>query len=568
MFRRQIALTISLLLVVTAVALLWMMPTSVEEHQALAELIGSAAEVKEDSRSLSQHRVGLRREFVEGVGQRKVLFAVEADSSFDYDTKQLVESYRAPTGYSVQPVPTNESEQIVVRFGADEARFSHHDKRLDGKVVWLARYQVPIEVSPEDCSHEQPMIDATAARASAHWDEGYSAEADDVQGQFRDKNASFSCRKLVYGGETITLQEEVCITTPQISLKAERCDLQQGSTGPSIRTAVLQGNVEVSIADGSLLLCDRATIDPVHGVALFSMDSSRKVCWKKDDLQLLAKRLQMHFAPVQFDARATEIKPETIQASEEVELLQAQFRVEADELNYSLVTGLCTLKNTKAFNQGLGELRNDQVIMVYLDPSQAKPVVSRMTLDGHTQCAVVMHGSDKRTLTTYGPVVIDHLAGTATFEKPADTAPEPQIVMTSSNGELHSDCLTIGYQSVENAAPTVTLVEAYGNVYLRGSVNRVPDSSSTQFALCDKLAYWPAEQRTVLSSKPGRVAIMDKSNGLAVSAPAVELRRDPNTHKETVKGLGDVRFSLLDREYQRLKERFSRDLIEIPQKKR
>lgn len=54
-----------------------------------------------------------------------------------------------------------------------------------------------------------------------------------------------------------------------------------------------------------------------------------------------------------------------------------------------------------------------------------------------------------------------------------------------------------------------------------------------------------------------RVLLYDQAKDLQISAPGVLLKRDPITQKETIKGLGDVRFSLVKEEFSELRKKFS-----------
>jgi hypothetical protein len=572
MFRRQIALAISLVLCVTAVVLLWMMPTSEAEHQALAELVGAASEVPSGGRAVSQHRIALRRDIVEGASDRKVLFAADADLYFDFETKNLVETYRQPSGYTVQLAGDNPSQQIVHRFRAEQATYCHHEKKVEGDTVHFVSSRLPIEVSPEASFANEALFEGTAAHAHACWEEKLHASAHEVTGTLRHSGMTFSCAHLTYNGSEVTLQDEVVIHTPQATIKAAQCVLRQSVEGDSVQSIALQGDVVMTLADGSTLASDRAVIDPVSGVALFTMESSERVRWEQSPLQLWAKRLQINFTPGQLDMRSSAFKPETIQAEDDVEIVQAgAWTVRGDLARMKVGAGLteCVLKKATVDYPGVGRLDNDQLITIQFDPAQSRPTVTQIHMHGTTLCTLVARDQEeKQSLRTHGPVVIDHQAHTARFDGLKGSTCDPQVVMTTEGGELRSNHLVISYADADEERLTVTSAEASGNVCLRGAFNRLSSSSVTQFAVCDTLTHWPAEQRTLLASMPGRVALVDISNGLAVSAPAIELRRDSQTQKDVIRGLGDVRFSLLDREYQRLKERFGRDLLEIPQKKR
>ena len=61
----------------------------------------------------------------------------------------------------------------------------------------------------------------------------------------------------------------------------------------------------------------------------------------------------------------------------------------------------------------------------------------------------------------------------------------------------------------------------------------------------------------VLSASEGnRVLLFDKVNNIQMSAPSLKIQHDPSSQKELIKGMGDVRFTFLEKELAQVKQHF------------
>ncbi len=241
---------------------------------------------------------------------------------------------------------------------------------------------------------------------------------------------------------------------------------------------------------------------------------------------------------------------------------------QAKEACWNNLEGLLLLRDGLVIEHALGRLENNTQVSIQLHQSSSERELSRIEAFGDTTVAMRASGAaNPQTLSCHGDVLVDHTKHMAHFGSPNNrvgTVPrDEQVFFCDGSGELHSDVLDIDYVSNEGQI-VPSHIAAQGNTCIKGRLGHPLTEGAAQYALCDVLEYWPDQQRILLSAREGRVALLDRPNGVAVSAPAVEVRRDLVTKKDVVKGLGDVRFSLLDREYQRIKERFNFDLSEIP----
>lgn len=208
-------------------------------------------------------------------------------------------------------------------------------------------------------------------------------------------------------------------------------------------------------------------------------------------------------------------------------------------------------RNVALKQMGFGKLTTDGELKITqrCNPGcdQGKKQLSTIESFGKT---VLVQGGDLtgplRTLTCYGKLLVDHVCSTITMESPPEGE---QVFLEDARGQVHADKATVDY-SLEKSILKVLLE---GHVQIRNAHSEKP-----QYALADTLEYHPATQEMILRAEKGnRVLLYDEGKDLQISAPGISLKRDLLTQKETIKGLGDVRFSLAKEEFGELRRKFS-----------
>jgi len=204
-------------------------------------------------------------------------------------------------------------------------------------------------------------------------------------------------------------------------------------------------------------------------------------------------------------------------------------------------------RNVSLKQAGFGKLTTDGEIKITQKNEQGKKQLSTIESIGKT---VLVQGEDlpgpMRTLTCYGKLLVDHVCSTITMESPPEGE---QVFLEEARAHVHADKATVDY-SLDKSILKVLLE---GHVQIRNAHSEKP-----KYALADSLEYYPATQEMILRAKGGnRVLLYDESKDLQISAPGISLKRDLLTQKETIKGLGDVRFSLAKEEFGELRQKFS-----------
>jgi lipopolysaccharide export system protein LptA len=125
----------------------------------------------------------------------------------------------------------------------------------------------------------------------------------------------------------------------------------------------------------------------------------------------------------------------------------------------------------------------------------------------------------------------------------------PQVSYLDERGEVWADEAFVDYIDAEGSIKP-TKVRLVGNVKLVFLENG-------QYALADLVTYYPDQQLMTLEGVEGRrVLFFDKERNMQLSARQVRASRNPETKKDSIQGVGDVRFVFGQDELAKFKERF------------
>lgn len=129
----------------------------------------------------------------------------------------------------------------------------------------------------------------------------------------------------------------------------------------------------------------------------------------------------------------------------------------------------------------------------------------------------------------------------------------PQVSYKSALGEVYADRAQVDYREVEGRLEA-TKVTLFDHVRLVNMGNE--KKPAFQYALADEMTYYPPEQLAILESKDSPVLFYDKLRDMQLSARTVRASQDPTTKKESVQGVGDVRFVFGPEELEKIKHHF------------
>jgi lipopolysaccharide export system protein LptA len=214
--------------------------------------------------------------------------------------------------------------------------------------------------------------------------------------------------------------------------------------------------------------------------------------------------------------------------------------VESDEVHYN--GELITLTGNVAVENAMGKV-TAKLAILRKDPEKKTKIDLPWIELKQNVCLTLAEGGILRC----DSLSLDYIQMTSFFYG------TPQVIYSGSMGEIYADKAQVDYKE-ENSSLKATKITLSDNVRL---VNiGTSEKPASQYALADEVYYFPEEQLTILEGKKNRVLFYDKQRDLQLSARTVRAQRDPVTKKETVQGVGDVRFVFGPDEIEKIKQRF------------
>ena len=308
------------------------------------------------------------------------------------------------------------------------------------------------------------------------------------------------------------------------------------------------------------------------GLIILTSDSANALCELNDSSGNLmhAKeiRIDTHQRKISMDFPKGEMakhltskgNPAAIDASKKISFT-------ADSLVWDDARDTLTLRNNIVVHQGdMGSIVNDREVQLVQRVFQGKKVLQSVIGIGHSELTSTdAQQNISHTLTCHGKLTIDHTQLRAVLESPSD--PQGKTILTQQvhfhdpMGEMYADTMTVYYQAQESKLHPVS-IHLKGNVYVRNQFSAQATAASRtdsahnpflQYAIADSIEYQiPTQTMTLKANKGKRVLFFDKLNHLQVSAPGLTIHRDTLTKKESIQGVGDVRFTFAKDELQQI----------------
>lgn len=249
----------------------------------------------------------------------------------------------------------------------------------------------------------------------------------------------------------------------------------------------------------------------------------------------------------------------------------------ADTLSWDSLSDSLILRDHVEVNQkGLGKLTNDKELKLIQNSVNGKKQLATIESEGKTVLTRVEENKNQsHTLTCYGKMVADHANLQISMDSPKDEkgniAENEQVFFEDPIGVIHADKMKMEYEIVNKSiVPKKLILEGHVKMLNNYAANGETTSPLVQYALADVVEYNPQSKEMMFSSKGKgkRVLFYDKANDLQVSATALKIKRDEVTKKDSVKGIGDVRFCFIEHEFEQLRERFALDKFKEKQEEK
>jgi hypothetical protein len=168
----------------------------------------------------------------------------------------------------------------------------------------------------------------------------------------------------------------------------------------------------------------------------------------------------------------------------------------------------------------------------------------------------------KHTLKSFGSLHIDHRKMVAKLQSPLNVNgsvdKDLQVFFEDDKGEIHADKVFIKYEEVgKKIIPARIVLE--GNLRIENHFENFADAKKeNQYILAHRVDFIPQTSEMIFKAEKGkRVLLYDKGNNLQVSAPRLKIIRDKSVKKETLQGIGDIRFNFIENELDQFRRQFS-----------
>ena len=325
----------------------------------------------------------------------------------------------------------------------------------------------------------------------------------------------------------------------QFTLAGERATFQKAAQAeaPPHQIVPITGEIQIEAAKGGYCKIDHSggsTIWATH----IALDMGRG-------------QLQLH------DPRG-KLKLAACGAQEKAEDAEVDFQ--AGRLLWDDLTSVLTLQNQIRIDQtGIGAIETDKEMRIYQRQIEGRRVFYKMEADGTS--SISYQDPEHRlshTLVCHGRVTIDHEKMETRLYSPVEQNGQ-QVCFKDPCCEMFADKVLIKY-AYQGRKAIPTQISLYGNakIYSRYAHPQDPQRAVSQYALADRVdLLLETQQMHFKAGKGKRVLFYDQENDIEVSAPGIIATRGKTSGKESIQGVGDVRFRFAAEEYDRLREQFS-----------
>jgi hypothetical protein len=213
--------------------------------------------------------------------------------------------------------------------------------------------------------------------------------------------------------------------------------------------------------------------------------------------------------------------------------------------------------------EGFGQLSSNEEVKIQRHMIEGIKRLQFIESFGETILSYIQDGNPPYTLRSYGQLTIDHEKLQTRLESPHNGNGEvlngKQIHFQDRLGEIYADKAIVSYDYINRSiVPAKLILQGHVQILNRTAADDKDRGRFLQYAIADEVEYFPLQSKMVFKAQNGgRVLFYDKANNFKVSAPALKIMRDPNSKKDSIKGVGDVRFSFIDEELEELRKRFN-----------
>lgn len=182
-----------------------------------------------------------------------------------------------------------------------------------------------------------------------------------------------------------------------------------------------------------------------------------------------------------------------------------------------------------------------------------KTVIKAIQTQGKTRLEhQTSENSLPHVLICHGTISLDRDKLNAHLSSPPSATEETQIYYQEARIASFANDALIDYAIVNSTLQPVAL-KLTGNIRLFSH----DENSPKRCSLADRLTYSPATRTLILYANPGnRVLFWDEEQSLRIGAQEIHITYDPDTKKELINGIGNVKFAFTSEESAMLNQVF------------
>lgn len=329
-------------------------------------------------------------------------------------------------------------------------------------------------------------------------------------------------------------------------------------------------NVRVGYDEDHLLLADHALYqrlsnsDPssLAGLLTLSVQGIHPFCrlTNANGDSLHAKTIQVN--TVERKLWLAEPEGKLLMQQDKESLQTLEFK--SDELSWDHQKQVLVLKGNVDISQNENlHVKTGHEISIFQGNLSGKRILRSIRSPEKTDLVYVdaLKGNTHRIYSP-GPLLIDHehqeMTLTGILDGSESTEEKNQVYIEDVLGESYADCVRILYHwEGSQLVPKQVIMEGHVRLLNRFDGHVEEAGSVLHYALADRIEYSPEKQEMILTASEGnRVLFFDQVNNMQMSAPSLTIQQDPASKKDMIKGIGDVRFTFLEKELAQFKQHF------------
>lgn len=247
-----------------------------------------------------------------------------------------------------------------------------------------------------------------------------------------------------------------------------------------------------------------------------------------------------------FEKRATFYNPQGFLYMGEGNLLFSSKTMEWDDAGCHLVLK----ENIEIEDPSMGILKTEGPVTISLKEVNGQKKVSKIDCEGESFFVHVDDKKEEHFLTTAGKLSIDHDNHILTILSKEGE----KMTYKDHHGHIMANTGYL-YYKLEDGKIIPDKLCLEGDICIVNQFAASKDSL-TQYILADVADYTFADKELTLAKRENRVLFYDKINQIELSAPELKIKRDVVTEKDSIRGVGDVRFVFAAQELEKIKNRF------------